>query len=97
MSVPRVREYGKRLGIRLGGFWGGVLSIFDPSALTGSRRRPVLFKDPWRADYEALRSDWEAVGGDLRAAMMRFEAEVARGKEKQTKANAKAKAGRSSR
>lgn len=91
MTVLRVREYGKRFGIRLGGFWGGVMSIFDPAMLTGSRRHPLPFKDPWRADYEALRSDWEAVGADLRAAMTRFEAEVARGEEKKAKTSAKAK------
>jgi len=93
MFVPRVRKYGKRFGISLGGFWGGVMSIFDPAILTGSRRRLLPFKDPWRADYEALRSDWEAVGADLRAAMTRFEVEVARGKEEKTKTSAEAKAG----
>ena len=93
MTVPRVREYGTRFGVRLGGFWAGVVSIFDPALLTGSRRHPLPFKNPWRADYEALRSDWEAVGADLRAAMTHFEAEVARGEKEKAKASAKAKTG----
>ncbi|MDW8358120.1 MULTISPECIES: hypothetical protein [Thermus] len=74
--MKRVRRYGERFGIRLGGLWGGVLSIFDPTLLMGSRRYEP-FKNPWQADKAALYSDWKAVGDDLITAMTRFKAEVA--------------------
>lgn len=53
-------------------FWRGMASIF------------VSFKtfDPWyyrrnpqRADYEALQSDWEKIGMDFQRSIRRFEAE----------------------
>ena len=42
---------------------GGVMSSYDP------RRAPE------EADWDALCRDWQAVGGDLRAAMRAFESE----------------------
>ncbi len=75
-----LRRYGKRFGLRVSGFASGVLDIFDLSSLFGTRRYQLPYSsDPWRADGEALRSDWEAVGNDLRAAFMRYDAEVAGG------------------
>ena len=34
-------------------------------------------RDPWKADYEALKGDWETVGLGLTRAMKRFEYEYA--------------------
>ncbi len=51
-------------------FWRGFANAYG---LFGTRNRLFHERDPWRADYEALRGDWEAVGGDMRRAMRRFE------------------------
>lgn len=40
-------------------------------------RNPYAGKDPLEADREAIRSDWEAVGEDLRQVMEQFEREHA--------------------
>jgi hypothetical protein len=48
-------------------FWEGVARIFD---FTGS-----LNTSAWPTDEEALRSDWEAVGNDMRAAVAAYEQE----------------------
>ncbi len=55
-------------------FWRGFAGVFD---FYGDFSLFHYERDPWRADYEALRSDWEAVGGDMRRAMRRFEIEHA--------------------
>lgn len=49
----------------------GFISAFD---ITGYFFTPRYYgRDPQRADYEALRGDWEAVGLDMRRVMRRFE------------------------
>ncbi len=55
-------------------FWRGLASTYDFYGGFGVAHHE---RDPWRADYEALRGDWEAVGGDMRRAMRRFEIEYA--------------------
>lgn len=47
------------------GFWSGVASILD---LFGVLRDPKIDEILSRSDAEAIASDWEAVGQDLRNA-----------------------------
>ena len=44
----------------------GIAAVLD---LGGTLKDPVSDKDPLEKDMEALRSDWLAVGEDLRSAM----------------------------
>ena len=59
-------------------FWTGFASVFDLFGVQSQRRYDALMKDlgrdPHKTDAEAIRSDWEAVGGDLRKALDRVEA-----------------------
>jgi len=80
-----LRKYGKRFGLRTLNFWSGVLDVFDPTLLFGTRRYRPTYTNPWKADAEALRSDWEAISGDFLAAFRQYDAEVARGQKKKTK------------
>lgn len=48
------------------GFWDGFASVF------GVRQD---FKDFQKTDTEALRSDWEAIGNDMRVAFHRYNAQ----------------------
>lgn len=51
---------------RLGSFWYGLLrGLSCPIELFGS---PSV-RLPYRSDAEALRKDWENIGGDFSAAM----------------------------
>ncbi len=54
-------------------FWEGVgsISLFPPRL----RKRPLSDEEARRADYEALKGDWEKVGEDLRRAIQRYEKE----------------------
>lgn len=45
----------------------GVASIFDFTGRLGPQYRPI--QDPQAEDAEALASDWQAIGDDLRRAM----------------------------
>lgn len=61
-------------------FWRGVANVFSVSGYFFAASRP--FKDPTKADYEALKKDWEAlsgdwimVGRDMHRAVRRFESE----------------------
>jgi hypothetical protein len=55
-------------------FWKGVASIFDIYPSTPVRR--LSQQKPEEADYEAIKSDWEAVGQDMRNAMGDFDHEL---------------------
>ncbi len=55
-------------------FWHGFASVYG---LFGTDDRLLYTHDPREADYRALQGDWEAVGGDMRRAMRRFEADHA--------------------
>jgi hypothetical protein len=55
-------------------FWRSFLGAFSYLETFD----PFYYKrNPWRADYEALRGDWEAVGLDFTKAMKQFELEHA--------------------
>lgn len=56
-------------------FWRGVASVFN---VTGTFTPKYYGRDPNRADYEALSSDWEAIGQDMEHAIRRFEIEHAK-------------------
>lgn len=50
------------------GFWQGMaepLMLFDPPA-SQQMRDQTLLEMPTSTDTEALRSDWEKIGGDMR-------------------------------
>jgi hypothetical protein len=49
-------------------FWTGLARVFDLGA-TMSRHSYVHWDSPEEADWVAIRSDWEAVGDDLRVAL----------------------------
>ena len=83
VTTRRLRDYGKRLGLKRFSFLDGVLDVFDLSLLFGTRRLYRPHRNPWRADAEAIRSDFEAVGRDLWAAFSHYQAEVARGRTKE--------------
>lgn len=51
-------------------FWRGIASVFN---ITGYFTPKYYGRDPEQADYEALQSDWEAVGQDMERAMHRYE------------------------
>jgi hypothetical protein len=55
-------------------FIDGMARIFD---FTGSLDRPRYTGNGFEDDIAALRSDWIAVGNDLRAAMGHFEIQEA--------------------
>jgi hypothetical protein len=56
-------------------FWQGFASVFDLFGVHHERRYKALMKDVLgKTDAEAIRSDWEAVGGDLRKAIEQVEA-----------------------
>jgi hypothetical protein len=55
-------------------FWRGFASAFD---LTGHFTPRYYGRDPQRADHEALKGDWEAIGRDMERAIRRFEKEHA--------------------
>ena len=59
------REIKKRLR---GSFWRGVGSL---ASFGQGVEMPSL--GDWRDDVEAMRSDWQAVGDDLRAAISQFD------------------------
>lgn len=57
-----------------GDFWRAFVGAFS----YWETFDPLYYKrDPWKADYEALKGDWEAVGMDLTKAMEQFELEHA--------------------
>ncbi len=51
-------------------FWRGVASVFN---MTGYFTPKYYGRDPEQADYEALCSDWEAVGQDMERSIRSFE------------------------
>ena len=53
-------------------FWEGLARLID---IGGTLNDYNMFESDEQADTRALLSDWEAVGGDLRAAMEQFEKE----------------------
>lgn len=55
-------------------FWRGVASVLD---IFGQGNRLLIYDDPWEADYEALRGDWEMIGQDMRQAIEVFKVEYA--------------------
>jgi|SRR5215211_887139 len=55
-------------------FWNGFASAYG---LFGTDDRLLYMRNPREADYHALQGYWEAVGGDMRRAMRRFEIEHA--------------------
>ena len=56
-------------------FLRGVASLFD---FAGALRQYNFMPDPRLSDEMAIRSDWQAVGDDLRQAMGQFEHEASR-------------------
>jgi len=57
-------------------FWRGFSNVFNINV----RFTPRYYgRDPERADYEALRGDWEAIGRDMEHVIRRFEQEHAEG------------------
>lgn len=59
--------------IRLPSFLSGMSSVVNPFG--GYRWNLYRYEPPQIADLVALRSDWDAVGRDLRESMERFQAE----------------------
>lgn len=55
-------------------FWRGVASAFN---VWGNFYPLYHGRDPQRADYEALYSDWSMIGRDMERAIRRFEKEHA--------------------
>lgn len=51
-------------------FWRGFASAFN---FWGDFRPLYYGRDPVRADYDALRSDWETVGRDMERAIRHYE------------------------
>lgn len=81
MSTLKNRHEGKRRVpfYKDAAFWRGVASVFN---ITGYFTPRYYGRDPHRADYDALRGDWEAIGWDMEKAVRRFEAEHAKEIEK---------------
>ncbi len=51
-------------------FWRGMASVFN---IPGYFTPRFYGRDPQQVDYEALRSDWEAISRDLERAIEHFE------------------------
>ncbi|MGE5596082.1 MAG: hypothetical protein ACM3S1_08620 [Hyphomicrobiales bacterium] len=51
-------------------FFSGLARIWDWSGAINTYNRDAT---PVEADYAAIRSDWEAVGDDMRGALSRYE------------------------
>lgn len=75
-TAPLVTEMTKLTGTKsqLSDFIDGMARIFD---FTGSLNRPCYTGSGFEDDLAALRSDWIAVGNDLRSAMGWYENEEA--------------------
>jgi hypothetical protein len=56
-------------------FWLGVANAFN---IIGYFTPRYYGRNPDRADQEALRSDWAAIGRDIEQAISRFEADRAK-------------------
>lgn len=72
MSTPKNRREGKgHLPFyRDEAFWSGFASAFE---LFGRGNRLAKQGDPWKADYEALKMDHEAIGADFRKSLLWFD------------------------
>lgn len=55
-------------------FLKGIARIADPFGTLNERPKPIK-RRRIMSDYEALASDWEAVGRDIQTAMGKFEEE----------------------
>lgn len=74
MSVASTLKNRRRRGrpsyLRGEAFWRGVASAFN---IPGHFTPKYYGRDPEQADYEALCSDWEAVGRDMEEAILHHE------------------------
>jgi hypothetical protein len=75
MGTLKEREHssaGQQPFYKSNDFWRSFVNVFS----SWNTFDPFYYRrDPWKADYDALSGDWEAIGLDLTRAMRRFELE----------------------
>ncbi len=69
VSVRKLREF---FSFARPAFIKGIGRIVDPFGQLSDREFCDLSNDPYWTDYLALRSDWEAVGQDISAAIRQY-------------------------